>query len=393
MSQKLISRSPDLQRLLNDGYEVEIVGGRFLRLNNVPYVTSRKEVARGALVTDLTLAGDITTKPHDHIARFAGEHPCNMDGTEIISIKHASARETLDRGLVVDHSFSNRPNADYMDYYEKMTTYIAIISSPAEAIDPDATARTWRVTESKDLGSPFQYVDTASARIGIAVVTQKLELSRLAIVGVGGTGSYILDLVAKCAVKEIHLFDADRLLQHNAFRAPGAPSLEQLRELPLKVDYFRALYSRMHRGIVAHDYRIDESTVAELQGMDFVFLSLDGGTAKRLIVDKLHEFGIPFVDVGMGVTLDDGSLGGILRVTTSTPAKRDHVDGRITFKGDDGDNPYDKNIQIADLNALNATLAVVKWKKLFGFYRDLEHEYHSTYTVDGNMLLNDDQHD
>jgi tRNA A37 threonylcarbamoyladenosine dehydratase len=44
----------------------------------------------------------------------------------------------------------------------------------------------------------------------------------------GGTGSYILDLVAKTAVMEIHLFDGDDFNQHNAFRAPGAASLEDL---------------------------------------------------------------------------------------------------------------------------------------------------------------------
>ena len=36
-------------------------------------------------------------------------------------------------------------------------------------------------------------------------------------------------------------------------------------------------------------------------------------------------------------------------------------------------------------------LAVIKWKKLSGFYCDLEREHHSTYTLDGNMLLNEDQ--
>jgi hypothetical protein len=51
---------------------------------------------------------------------------------------------------------------------------------------------------------------------------------------------------------------------------------------------------------------------------------------------------------------------------------------------------YDYNIQIADLNALNAALAVIKWKKLWGFYLDLENENYSTYTIDGNMLLNAD---
>ncbi|CAN2525454.1 MULTISPECIES: hypothetical protein [Burkholderia] len=52
---------------------------------------------------------------------------------------------------------------------------------------------------------------------------------------------------------------------------------------------------------------------------------------------------------------------------------------------------YASNIQVADLNALNAVLAVIKWKKLRGFYRDLDREHHSTYTTDGNLLLNSGQ--
>jgi hypothetical protein len=43
-----------------------------------------------------------------------------------------------------------------------------------------------------------------------------------------------------------------------------------------------------------------------------------------------------------------------------------------------------------DLNALNACLAVIRWKRLYGFYRDLEGEHHSLYTIDGNHLLNED---
>jgi hypothetical protein len=114
---------------------------------------------------------------------------------------------------------------------------------------------------------------------------------------------------------------------------------------------------------------------------------------KELIVESLEKFGIPFVDVGMGVYLTGDSLGGIVRTTTSTLKQREHVrtKNRISFSAGDGNNEYDRNIQIADLNALNAALAVIKWKKLFGFYHDFENEHHCTYTIDGNKLVNEDQ--
>ena len=68
-----------------------------------------------------------------------------------------------------------------------------------------------------------------------------------------------------------------------------------------------------------------------------------------------------------------------------------HEKQRIPFTDSDGQDEYDQNIQLADLNALNAVLAVIKWKKLRRFYRDLENEHYSTYTTDGNALTNEDR--
>ena len=164
-----------------------------------------------------------------------------------------------------------------------------------------------------------------------------------------------------------------------------------MREAPKKADYLKAIYSRMHRGIVAHAVSLNATNLHLLDGVTFAFVSMDAGEEKRLVVEKLVAMGASFVDVGMGLELDEGSLGGILRVTTSTPAKRDHVhEGCISFVGGGEKDLYSSNIQVADLNALNGALAVIKWKKLRGFYRDLEGEHHCTYTTDGNMLLNSD---
>ena len=147
--------------------------------------------------------------------------------------------------------------------------------------------------------------------------------------------------------------------------------------------------SKMHRGIVTNP-SIDATNVDLLNGATFAFICIDAGEAKRLVVEKLEAMGVPFIDVGMGLELVEGSLGGILRVTTSTPGNRAEARKRISFAGGGEQDVYSSNIQVADLNALNAVLAIVKWKKLLGFYRDLEGEHHCTYTTDGNMLLNGD---
>jgi tRNA A37 threonylcarbamoyladenosine dehydratase len=391
MSQQLISRNADLQKLRNEGFDIQ-VKNNYLVVRSVPYVNSRKEVVRGTLVSELSLAGDVTIKPATHVIYFAGDYPCDADGAEIAKIRFQSAAKQLDQDLTVHHSFSSKPDAGYKDHYEKMTTYVAIISSPAQTIDPSTRAQTFPVVQAQNEESVFNYLDTASSRAEITAVTRKLESKKLAIVGIGGTGSYVLDLVAKTPVKEIHLFDGDKFLQHNAFRSPGAPSANELQGVPSKVAYFKDRYSKMHRGIIPHEFYIDASSVEHLREMEFVFLCMDTGEAKKLIVERLEEWGLPFIDVGMGVELTEDALGGILRVTTSTVKKREHVreKDRIPFSDGDANDEYSRNIQIADLNALNAALAVIKWKKLFGFYRDLEQEHFSTFTIDGNSLINED---
>lgn len=390
MSQQLISRSPDLKRLRDEGYDIEIRSA-YLLIKNVPHVNSSKEIKLGTLVSELALAGDATATPRDHVVYFAGDYPCNRDGSEIAQIRNQTVNQTLVKDLVATYSFSSKPPEGYKNYYDKMTTYIAIISSPAHSIDPKTTAATFPPIESSEDESIFHYFDTASSRAGIIVANKKLEVRKLAIVGVGGTGSYVLDLVAKTPVKEIHLFDGDRLSNHNAFRSPGAPSLSELRNGPQKATYFKQQYSKMHRNIISHDYYLDVSNVDQLREMDFVFLCLDANDAKMVIVESLEKFGTTFIDVGMGVDRVDNSLRGILRITTSTAKQRDHFRARVPLADTGTNDEYTRNIQIVELNALNAALAVIKWKKLCGFYIDYEDEYHCTYTIDGNMLLNEDR--
>lgn len=389
MSTGPISRSPDLARLRDDGYEVEVRAGHLL-VSHVPYLDAGGQVQFGTLASTLTLAGETTQRPDSHVTYFIGDAPCDTQGNVLNKIIIAG-QHALGDGLVANFQFSSKPQQGYADYYENMTAYIRILAGYAAAVDPSATAQTFKPSVEAEGDSVFHFAETASSRAGIRTATEKLQLGKLAIVGLGGTGSYVLDLVAKTPVGEIHLFDGDEFLQHNAFRAPGAPSLVELEARPKKVVYFQEIYGKMRRGIFAHDYYVDESTVEELRDMDFVFLCLDRGDARKLIMDKLVEWNVGFIDVGMGVVEQDGALGGLLRVTASTPAKQDHLGARVPVGSIDIEDDYRKNIQVVDLNCLNAALAVVRWKKMVGFYADLEHEHHSVYAITGNALINEDQ--
>ena len=275
-------------------------------------------------------------------------------------------------------------------YYHKMTTYIKILQNEACALEPSVTALGVQSETPTDVDSVFYYIDTASSRVGITPISKKLKKERIAIIGLGGTGAYVLDLVAKTPAKEIHLFDDDRFFQHNAFRSPGAPSLNELSEKTTKVERFAEIYSRMRKEIIPHPQRINESNISELNSMTVVFLCVDNTKSRQLIVNHLIEYKIPLIDVGIGLYNENNALGGSIRITTCTPSFHNHATARIP-SGNDEDDEYSSNIQISDMNALNAALAVIKWKKMCKFYHDFDCEHNTVYQVATNMISNEER--
>ncbi|MYE87831.1 hypothetical protein F4X33_02400 [Candidatus Poribacteria bacterium] len=146
----------------------------------------------------------------------------------------------------------------------------------------------------------------------------------------------------------------------------------------------------MHRNIFAHDL-VDESNVDSLAGMDFVFVAIDGGESRKFVTDKLAYFETPFIDVGMGIDEREASLFGTLRVMLSTDVSRDRIMSILPLSVTDNAGVYSTNIQVADLNALNAALAVIKWKKFMCFYADLGNEHSIYYQIPGNSVANEDK--
>ncbi|MEO6612408.1 MAG: ThiF family adenylyltransferase [Chitinophagaceae bacterium] len=390
MSAELLNHSPDLKRLRDEGYSVEIREGHLL-VHDVPYVTAGKSIAFGTLVSVLTLANSQTTaQPDNHVCYFIGEFPSKRDGMPITGIRNQSQQMKLSDTITIDHRFSARPDQPYRDYYEKMTTYISILTGEAQAIDPDVKANMFRFIESKEEDSVFGYLDTNSSRAGILPLNDKIKGQRIAIIGLGGTGAYVLDLLAKCPVAEIHMYDGDLFLQHNSYRAPGAATPEDLKAGYTKVAYYLQKYGIFHKGIVAHPVYITEENVDELGGYDFIFICIDKPSVKQFLFRRLVEMKVPFVDTGMDVERVDGSLVVMLRVTTASAGKYDHLPERVSFADIDGDREYRDNIQIAELNMANAAMAVLRWKRMFGFYADLNHEFHTLYSVNSSQLANHD---
>ena len=86
----------------------------------------------------------------------------------------------------------------YRSFQEKVETYLDTIMAPAKAAVPnEATPFRGVAVKAAAQNSLLQFPDTMSARYHMNDVSGLLREKKAAIIGLGGTGSYILDFVAR----------------------------------------------------------------------------------------------------------------------------------------------------------------------------------------------------
>ena len=370
MSAQQINPSPCLEQLSNDGYHVELINGAIL-VKDIPYLKSDGTIGFGILYAAAPLiTGNTVGPPTSHTLIFVGEHPCNFDAKPNQALVIGAHTVNLDGVNVTGHQMSQKPQATgrYRDWRHQFSTYAKIISGPAMKLDETLKPNPGRVPLSNPSEDVFAYPNNASSRNGTAHLEAKLSQLKIGIIGLGGTGAHVADNVCKTRVAGIEFFDDDILKTHNAFRGPGAVSIETLKSSPSKVDYYKGIYGQMRHDIVAHNVRITSENLHLLDGLDFVFLCVDVSPAKAEIVVGLMEKGIPFVDTGMGASLGLNGLTGMVRSTLVTPEDAASALRSVTLESSDN-NLYETNIQIAELNSLNACLAMLQFKIHFGFYQ------------------------
>ena len=246
--------------------------------------------------------------------------------------------------------------------------------------------------------SPFKIPNTFEDRSGIGPVQDSIRGHRIAIIGLGGTGSYILDLLAKTPV-EIHLLDSDDLDWHNFMRAPGAPTTDEIESQhsqPLsKVAYYHTKYSSLREGIHAHAIRVDSTLqfaeFLEAHPIDFAFVGIDqlpdsDSPRQDAVYEALSEAGIPFIDSGVSITVDDAAISGAI-TTSSYPAGSMEWKYAIPNARARGDLPGYRNVQIPEVNAMAASLAVMEWRRRTGQYISRSDSFLHRFRLEGPRIV------
>jgi hypothetical protein len=372
---ELANHNEDLRQLLEKGYAITEDHG-YIVVRDIPYLDSNTRCQIGAIVSTISDIDGKKVKPHDHQIFFAGSHPCQLDGTPIKGLGGGPTNLALASSpdVVVQRSFSNKLMTktgtlrDYKDFFEKIEHYVTIISGPAQekcGVKP----YTFRLVEETPTKSVFTFRDTLTSRAQMVDLSAKFADDVVAIIGLGGTGSYILDFLVKTPVSEIRGFDPDDFHVHTAYRSPGKLSDGELGKN--KVEVYRSRYENFREGLCFEPKYIEAQSLESLKGVTFAFVCVDKGTSRAGIFDLLISNSIPFIDVGMGLNRNRGPIDGTLRATYYSAQEADRL-RRLALAElvDDPADEYRIHIQIAELNALNAALAVIKFKQIRGFYFD-----------------------
>jgi hypothetical protein len=353
-----------------------------LVVRDIPYLDNERNLQIGAIVAKLVFIDNNKVTQDDHQVYFAGSAPYNLDGKPIPNLGGGHATIQLSevcKDVSVQRSFSNKPHTAqrFTDFFEKIESYVGIISGPAMALS-DISPYTFRIVEQVNDYSVFKFQDTLTSRAEISDLSVKFKEDTIAIIGLGGTGSYLLDFLVKTPVKEIRCFDLDPYHVHNAYRSPGKLNPDELGQL--KVNVLCSRYENFRTGLKAEAKFIDDTCSDDLDGVTFAFVCVDKGSSRAKIIDLLISMKIPFIDVGMGLNRKNDSITGMIR-TSYFSTEEDQVNEakKNVPLSDNKNDLYKTNIQIGELNALNACLAVIRFKQLRGFYNEFE--------VDSNLLF------
>jgi len=370
MPENQIVLSSHVQRLIDEGYKVSIED-QYIIVDNVPYVSAKDVISRAAIISEYTFNNGAESFGI-HAVWFTGSIPCTVDGKSLEHIFVADKNHSTIAGRQVLCRLSYKAERPDMmaNIYNKLTHYIRKLQSYVNAIDNSVSAAGEGSISIRQERSVFFYPNTAIARSGLDAYENKLKLPKVTIIGLGGTGSYILDALAKTPVEEIHLYDDDIIEPATVYRMPGALNLEQAYEKNHKTNYLCDIYSQMRTGIISHPIRVDKGNLSELDDSNFVFIAVDDGPSRGLIANHLAEKNIPFIDVGMGVDKISEEVKLLARVrVTAVDSKTKFLVNKLPVSDDQEDEVYN-NIQVVELNALNAMLAIITYKQKIGFYSE-----------------------
>ena len=140
---------------------------------------------------------------------------------------------------------------------------------------------------------------------------EQLKKAQVAIIGLGGVGSIISEILARLGIGHFFLIDADKVETSNLSRIVGATEVDAANNTPKVLVARRViLQSNEHAQVVTIEDDVAKTSVAQLlKECDYLFLAADSMRARLVVNALVHQYFIPGVQLGAKIRAsDDGQL-------------------------------------------------------------------------------------
>jgi molybdopterin/thiamine biosynthesis adenylyltransferase len=131
---------------------------------------------------------------------------------------------------------------------------------------------------------------------------------RIAVVGAGGTGSFVLTELAHLGVKNFLLIDPDLVEDTNLNRLVGAGGTDVGQP---KVTVAAQWISQIDPAIICSPEKadiVDDGIARKLLDVDFIFLCTDSHASRAVVNQIAYQYLIPCIDMGVAIHTDKGAV-------------------------------------------------------------------------------------
>ena len=211
-----------------------------------------------------------------------------------------------------------------------------------------------------------------------------VDQERVGVVGLGGVGAWIADMVVKADPQEVHGWDYDCIEPKNILRMPGGLAPEAWIGRT-KADWFQEIYSIIHANAHGHNVRVHSENVKDvIESATFCFVAVDDSDDRMMVCDGLAAAGIPFVVAGVSLSREHGVTAS-MRIVTAHAGVSSWRDA-IPQVGRAGQDEYG-SLELPDIYSMAAGWAVQSWRKMRGQFVQEQREECLEYSSSDQSLI------
>lgn len=137
---------------------------------------------------------------------------------------------------------------------------------------------------------------------------QKIRNTHVSVVGLGGTGSHVVQQLALLGVGELSLIDFDELEKTNLNRIIGARSDDRIPGT-YKVEIAKRVVNSIDPSIRVNDIRksiLSKEAIHNLIKSNFIFGCVDNDGPRLVMNEICCAYEIPYIDIASEINMEDG---------------------------------------------------------------------------------------